>query len=860
MNPPKIPEYSLHSPIGEGSTGSVWSASYQDRGRFAIKALKGLAINRQLLSDALVRVYSSAPHPGVIAIRDFDLASPQAYIAMELCAEEVRLADGRRVLRPRNLESLCGALPSDEAWKLLMQAADGLAFLHRKRIIHCNVKPSNLLLDGADSPRVKVADFAQGMLGGIEQIDPGESLFYAPPEQLRDADHFFEGRGELWDVYSFGATAYHLLTGDFPRLNSAIADFRKQGARQLDLHRTVPPEQVADALEQEPEIRWPTEASSELETRRRHIVETCLCLKPDGRHVDMREVLDALREAVSETEHRSELAGLELERDGLARSAQRAKRRARTFGAGAAAAAGVAAFALYNGSVNPRAAEETPPPPAPAPAPETPDPPEEDPATIAERQARMAAEVELAGAVDDLRHSQDALDQIFAMIAARDGEGNPLYDVPEGTLGTVLNYYDELVARHRDKPEMKEPLTRALDNGGQLHMMLGDSQEARSRFREAAELSGSLEVGGGDAADVLVRRASIFQNLSDAESACGLPRAAVGSAGQANEIFSTLAGRDPSSATASRALARSSLQLARKMADSGQNGEAGIHIDRAERLLEKLEEENQINEDDLFLLAGASFERGRVERALGNREDAIKSQIESIDRFLGLLDARPDVPSYRFQLARAYGEAADLAARLGEISEAQTANEEAAGLLRSLADSNADKPAYRFELARRMRADAARLRDAGKGDKARAEQEKALILLEDLHQSFPENARYAYEFAIVSGIQSDLFGEAGKGKEAVGLGRRSVELMQELLNEDLDLERGDSKRPRYRRALAALYGKLGHHTERLGEQEKAMHCFEKSLRQYLNLTAANPDDKSAAEGVSWAEKRIARLR
>ena len=280
---------------------------------------------------------------------------------------------------------------------------------------------------------------------------------------------------------------------------------------------------------------------------------------------------------------------------------------------------------------------------------------------------------------------------------------------------------------------------------------------------------------------------------------------------------------------------------------------------RADKLLAKLEEEKQINENDLALLAESSFERGRIERALRNHENAVAAQIDSIDRYLGLLEARPDVPAYRFQLARAYGEAADLAALLGEPDEAKTANDEASELLRALADSNADKPVYRHELARRMRAAAARLRDTGKGTDALAQQDKALVLLEDLNKSFPGNREFAYDFAIVSGIQADLSAEAKKNKEAIALSQRSVNLMQELLTEDTDLEANNSKRPKYRKALAALYGKLGYHTERSGNKENAKHCYEKSLKHYQTLATADPEDKGASVGVDWAEKSLARI-
>ena len=89
MSRPKIPGYFIDELIGEGSTGSVWTAKSQGKSKFAIKSLRGIAVNRQVLSDSLVKIYKNSPHPGIAKIHDFDLASPQAYITMELYAETV---------------------------------------------------------------------------------------------------------------------------------------------------------------------------------------------------------------------------------------------------------------------------------------------------------------------------------------------------------------------------------------------------------------------------------------------------------------------------------------------------------------------------------------------------------------------------------------------------------------------------------------------------------------------------------------------------------------------------------------------------------------------------------------------------
>ena len=84
--------------------------------------------------------------------------------------------------------------------------------------------------------------------------------------------------------------------------------------------------------------------------------------------------------------------------------------------------------------------------------------------------------------------------------------------------------------------------------------------------------------------------------------------------------------------------------------------------------------------------------------------------------------------------------------------------------------------------------------------------------------------------------------------------------MQQLLNDDVDVESNNAKRPKYRHALAALYGKLGHHTEIAGDKDGAKHCFEKALKQYETLAQENAGDKTATEGIAWANNRLSRFK
>ncbi|MCH2061533.1 MAG: protein kinase, partial [Verrucomicrobiales bacterium] len=865
MTPPEILDYSLGELIGEGSTGLVWSASHQGKDGFAVKTFKGLAINRQLLSDALVRIYNGPQHPGIAKICDFDMASPQAYVTTELLAEEVRLANGQTLLRTNSMESLCGNINSDKAWAIAILMADAMAFLHRNRIAHCNLKPSNVLFENMEPTRPQLVDFTQGMLGGIEQIEPGDSLFYSSPEQLRNPDHFIEGSAQSWDVYSFGATVYRLITGNFPRLNKDIVAFLKRNKSELSIRARIDRQQLANSLENETEISWDAPQNSRLEGNYRKIIEKCLKLDPRERYVDMREVFETFRSCRIKSNHAATIARLEGKVEKLNTKTRNSRKRSVLLAAGIAAAITACAidifFRIQSAPLPPNPVD---PSPASAQAPEIttptlqPSPIETKPA-ITEgdlAEALAAIKTQLADTSDNFQHSQAALDALFSMISARDGEGNALYSIPNGTLGTLLNYYDDFAGRHSGDIELRAPVASALNNGGELSLLLGDYPAAIEKLDKALNLLGNVETGGNEEGSNRAQKARIHLNLSQAKAAQGLAQAACAEALQAKTIHRQLSGENPESIARTRLLAASSLQLARKLVAANQPDKALPHAEECSALIGKLEEENAANEADLSLLASAAFATGRIHRLRKQNEDAIKFQINAIDRYLELVSSRPEVTDYRFQLARAYGEAADLAALLAETAESTEANSESSSILRELAEANPESAPYRFELARRLRMNAQLLRVAGSAQSALNEQQDAIILLEDLARKHPHIPVYRFELANLRGDQADIHGSSGKHTEAMQTGKQAVDLMQALLTGDLDVEAGKAKRPKYRRTLAGLYARLGYHAQNAGDVSEARHCIEKSRRHYQGLLEANPEDAHAIEGNKWAEESL----
>jgi serine/threonine protein kinase len=145
-----------------------------------------------------------------------------------------------------------GSLTTHAAVPLLRDAMTGMAAAHSKDILHCDLKPSNLLVKNGD---VKVADFGIAINRSKDTHtvthDAKGTLPYMPVEQ-------FEGKPrKASDVYAMGVIAYKLLTGHLPREPIGVAEpnavqwyqVHKKGIETVPRFRSQQPNKVADAIE-----------------------------------------------------------------------------------------------------------------------------------------------------------------------------------------------------------------------------------------------------------------------------------------------------------------------------------------------------------------------------------------------------------------------------------------------------------------------------------------------------------------------------------------------------------------------------------------------------------------------------------
>lgn len=262
--------YEIVRRIGGGGMGAVYLAKDRNLGD-APRAVKEMmeshldpAQHEKAIGDFKREslLLTSLEHPSIPTIYDYfyDDALSRFYLVMKY------ISGGDLASRMR--AALNGRIDEKTVTDWGMQVADVLEYLHSrpKPIIYRDLKPANLMIDGNTS-RVMLIDF--GIARWVSQQEKGVTavgtMGYAPPE-------LFSGRVQpASDVYSLGATMFHLLTGSDPQDNPLlIFDFSKNPRpRQIAPSLSTEMEQILmRAVEYRPEDRFRTagEMRNELAT------------------------------------------------------------------------------------------------------------------------------------------------------------------------------------------------------------------------------------------------------------------------------------------------------------------------------------------------------------------------------------------------------------------------------------------------------------------------------------------------------------------------------------------------------------------------------------------------------------------
>ena len=198
--------YRIVRKIGAGGMANVYLAEDQELGRrVAIKILNDRHANDDQFVERFRREAKNAAaltHPNIVSIYDRGEADGGYYIAMEYL-------DGRSL---KELIISRGPAPVSVALDYARQILSALRFAHRNGIVHRDIKPHNVLVDGEG--RVKVTDFGIARAGTSQMTEDGSivgTAQYLSPEQARGTNV-----DQRSDLYSLGVVLYELLTGSTP--------------------------------------------------------------------------------------------------------------------------------------------------------------------------------------------------------------------------------------------------------------------------------------------------------------------------------------------------------------------------------------------------------------------------------------------------------------------------------------------------------------------------------------------------------------------------------------------------------------------------------------------------------------------
>ena len=292
--------YRVMRRLGSGGTATVFLAEDDKLGRpVAVKRLHGAEVTdetaERLRREA--RIMASLRHPNLVDVYDMLTDEDDLFLVMEY-VEGMTLS---------HLLEDEGPLSPERTLELLRPVAAALDHAHASRVVHRDVKPSNILVGrGGD---VKLADLGLATAAEITNITPPGSIIgtpaYMAPEQAQPLPC-----SPATDVYSLATIAFQALSGTLPRTGSSVLAVLRQAT-------SMPPADLRDRRPGTPEA-----AAA--------VLIKAMAARPEDRHPSASAMLEELAEGLREDPPASEVAPTEVAPPVPRRTPPRAARRERT--------------------------------------------------------------------------------------------------------------------------------------------------------------------------------------------------------------------------------------------------------------------------------------------------------------------------------------------------------------------------------------------------------------------------------------------------------------------------------------------------------------------------------------------------
>ena len=250
--------YQLEQTLGTGGMAIVYKAKDLMLERYvAVKALRedfsqDVAFRERFRQEA--KAAANLSHPNIVTVHDFGLDQKHLFIVMEYMPG----TDLKTLIKQKERFNIT------EALELMIQACGGVGYAHRAGLVHCDIKPHNMLV--TPEGRLKVTDF--GIARALSTISPDErsevvwgSPHYFSPEQASGMPP-----SPASDVYSLGVILYEMLAGRLPFIASDSGELARMHREDLPVapryyNTSIPAkleEIILKVLSKEPSARYRT--------------------------------------------------------------------------------------------------------------------------------------------------------------------------------------------------------------------------------------------------------------------------------------------------------------------------------------------------------------------------------------------------------------------------------------------------------------------------------------------------------------------------------------------------------------------------------------------------------------------------